>query len=668
MMWRLLPFILLLLFRLNGFTQVITVNAPSFVFEGISTPAEIIKEHSATWPEYLVQLDEKGKCIDTIFITDQASSRLEVELKFYTENQVNFKDFEVEQSNLPGVVPLWTSILPPLIAIFLALVFKEVIFALLSGVFIGAAIMGFYAEGWIGILTGFYRIIDTYIIHALNDSSHLSVIVFSIVIGGIVAVISKNGGMQGIVNRVSRFANSARNGQLTTWALGILIFFDDYANTLVVGNTMRAITDKLKISREKLAYIVDSTAAPVSAVAFVTTWIGAELGYISDGLDVINKDELVITEGVYSIFLSSLSYSFYPIMTLFFIFYIIYRGKDYGPMYKAEHRARRGKVVNPEENTGDLTELEDLEPVKGIKYKARNAVIPVLIVVLGTVVGLLFTGFESLNQQLNEISGLSKLRSWGEIWSELELLPTNPDSLTKKIGSLIGASDSYLALLWSSLTALLFAVLLTVGQKIMSLQATIETVVSGFKTMVPAILILILAWALASVTDEMHTADFLTGVIGDRLPPWIIPAITFVLSAFVAFSTGSSWSTMALVYPLILPAAWAICNSETYQYEFADSMAIFYNTVSAVLAGSVLGDHCSPISDTTILSSLASGSNHIDHVRTQIPYAITVGSVSVIVGTLFSALGLNPLIALLLGILALVLIVELLGKRVDGIS
>ncbi len=649
----------------SGFSKAseLELEIPKLVFAEVSTAVEI-KAVNGELPAYVFQMHNGAISTDTAFVT-QTDAGATVDLIIHGDKPIEFQKHTIVVQNPVSAIPLWMSILPPLFAIFLALVFKEVIFSLVSGVFVGAAIMGFYAEGFIGIFTGFFRIIDTYILNALNDSSHLSVIVFSVIIGGIVAVISKNGGMQGIVNRVSRFANSARNGQLATWGLGIVIFFDDYANTLVVGNTMRAVTDRLKISREKLAYIVDSTAAPVSAIAFVTTWIGAELGYISDGLNVINANGVEINEGVYSIFLSSLSYSFYPFLTLFFIFYIIYRGKDFGPMLKAERLARQGGVVNPEVNTGDLTEMEDLKPVEGIKYRARNAVIPVAVIVLGTLVGLLFTGFETLGGNLAKIDGALKLDSWGDIWSNMSLMDGNPTGFTKRLGTLIGASDSYVSLLWSSLSALLIAILLTVSHRIMNLKDSVETVVSGFKTMIPAILILILAWALASVTDEMHTAQFLTGVIGDSIPPWVIPALTFVLAGFVAFSTGSSWSTMALVYPLILPAAWAICNSDAYQYANADSMAIFYNTVSAVLAGSVLGDHCSPISDTTILSSLASGSNHIDHVRTQIPYALTVGLVAVLIGTLLSGLGLHPMIALLLGLGSLIGIVELFGKRAE---
>ena len=559
------------------------------------------------------------------------------------------------------IIPLWLSILPPLFAIFFALIYKEVIFSLFSGIFLGGAIMGYYAAGFKGIFLGFLSVIDTYILSALTKSSHVSVILFSVMIGGIVALISRNGGMKGIVNRIIKYAKNARSGQLTTYMLGISIFFDDYANSLVVGNTMRAITDKLKISREKLAYIVDSTAAPVAAIAFVTTWIGAELGYIQNGLTKINADTVQISEGVYSVFLNSLSYSFYPILTLFFMFYLIWRGRDFGPMLTAEKRARAGGVVNPEENNADLTEMEDLEPVPDIPLRAINAVLPVVIIVLGTLVGLLVTGFSSLENSLYALQPNGNFESWGQIWANMNMLELPAHSFGQKLGSLIGVSDSYTALLWASITSMFVAIALTLGQRIMNLQDTVETVIKGFKTMMPALLILILAWSLALVTEDLHTADFLSRAIEGKISPWLIPAFTFILSAFVAFSTGSSWSTMALVYPIILPAAWLLCMNDQMPVELA--MPIFYNVVSSVLAGSVLGDHCSPISDTTILSSLASGCNHIDHVRTQIPYALTVGTVSVLAGTIPSAMGLPPLLSFLLAFGVIILIIEVFGKK-----
>lgn len=589
-----------------------------------------------------------------------------VEHTFQTGEKFSIDNYTVIGEQ-PKVIPLWMSVLPPFIAILFALIFKEVIFSMISGIFLGGAIMGVYAEGFKGIFTGFLKVIDTYILHSLNDVGHISVIVFSIIIGGVVAVISKNGGMHGIVNRIVKFANNARNGQLATYFLGLAIFFDDYANTLVVGNTMRPITDKLKISREKLSYIVDATAAPISAIAFVTTWIGAELGYISKGVEGINNaGGEQINEGVYSIFLNSLPYAFYPILTIFFMGYLIWRKKDFGPMLAAERRARKGVVVNPEENDADLSELKEIEPVKGIKYRAYNAVIPVAIIVFGTMVGLTFTGFSSLQSQLMEVSPDIVISGWGDIWSNMHLIDPTVDSFTRRLGTLVGASDSYSALLWSSLCALFAAMLLTISQRIMSLKDTMETAITGFKTMIPALLILILAWSLALVTDDMHTADYLTGLMSGNISPVLIPGFTFVLSALVAFSTGSSWSTMALVYPLIIPATWSICLADGSVMDLAAIMPIFYSTVSAVLAGAVLGDHCSPISDTTILSSLASGCNHIDHVRTQMPYALVVGVVSVVFGSILTATGINPWIGMLIGAAACVAVIELLGRNAEA--
>ncbi len=198
----------------------------------------------------------------------------------------------------------------------------------------------------------------------------------------------------------------------------------------------------------------------------------------------------------------------------------------------------------------------------------------------------------------------------------------------------------------------------------MSLKDAVESVLVGFKTMLGTIIILILAWSLAGITEDMQTAQFLTGIMGDAIAPWIVPALTFILSALVAFSTGSSWGTMAIVYPLMIPTAWAICQGQGY--EAGASMEIVYNVVSTVLAGSVLGDHCSPISDTTILSSLASNCDHIDHVRTQMPYALTVGSVALLLGTVPGALGVSSLITIPTGLVVLYIAISLIGKKVEA--
>lgn len=539
----------------------------------------------------------------------------------------------------PNPIPLWWSILPPLIAIALALIFREVVTSLFAGILFGSVALAIFAHGWTGIFHGMMRTIDTYILQSLADKSHMSIILFSMLIGGTVAVISKNGGMQGIVDIISARAQSARSGQFATWLLGIVIFFDDYANTLVVGNTMRPVTDRLWISREKLAYIVDSTAAPVAAIAFVTTWIGAELGYIESGIS--NLDNL--NEGVYTIFLSSLKYAFYPVLALVFILFLVFMNRDFGPMYQAEKRARTTGVVSSTqtETTQDKDDLSEFTTKKGVIARWYNAAVPISVIVLGTVGGLVYTGWDP------------------EVWN-------NPDhTFGIKISEIIGGSDSYLALLWSSLAGLIVAALLSVIQRIMNITEVISSATGGFKTMLEAIIILTLAWSLAEITAAMHTAEFLTGILDGNVSPVMVPAITFLLAALISFSTGTSWGTMAILYPLILPASWIMAESAGYNY--SEAIMIFHNVTACVLAGSVLGDHCSPISDTTILSSLAASCHHIDHVRTQLPYALTVGGVGLLLGTIPAAMGISSWILFPVAILILFLIVRFFGRAVPAI-
>ncbi|MFT5999616.1 MAG: Na+/H+ antiporter NhaC [Neolewinella sp.] len=524
-------------------------------------------------------------------------------------------------------IPLWLSIMPPLVAIGLALIFKEVLISLFAGIWVGAFIAGgLRFEGFLGIIKALLQTVEKYVINALNDGGHLSVIVFSLMVGGMVAIISRNGGMAGVVERMTKYARTPTSAQFITWLLGVAIFFDDYANTLIVGNTMRSVTDKFRVSREKLAYIVDSTAAPVASIAFITTWIGAEIGYIDGGIKMVPE---LVNMAPYAIFLESLKYSFYPILTLGFILFIIFTKRDFGAMLKAERRAlKTGAVKASNSETDEVAETEDLEPVKGAPLRSRNAVIPVLTVILMTIIGLLDTGLSSIYGELDP-APISD--SWSATWAAMD------GGFFGKLGEVVGASDSYVALLWASISGVVMAIVLTVSQRIMNIEQTMGSLTSGFKAMFGAIMILTLAWALALTTEDLHTATFLVDLLGDSLNPYFIPPIIFVLSALVSFSTGSSWSTMAILYPIAIPLTWAVAQGAGWEIDAA--LGLLYNVISIVLAASVLGDHCSPISDTTILSSLASDCNHIDHVRTQLPYALTVGAVSIIAGFLASVLG-----------------------------
>jgi Na+/H+ antiporter NhaC len=352
-----------------------------------------------------------------------------------------------------------------------------------------------------------------------------------------------------------------------------------------------------------------------------------------------------------------LAYSFYPILTLVFMFMLIRSQRDYGPMLAAENRAISGDTTAFGSSSEDVN-YDEFEPVTETKVRAMNALIPVLLIVLGTLVGLVYTGVTSWRSEFAAM-GLAENISFFD-----GLALADPGSVTgiQKIGAIIGAANSYSALLWSSMVALFVAVALTVSQKIMSLKDTMETVVQGIKTMMSAVLILVLAWSLAEITRDLNTAAVIKNAFGTEFSAWLIPAITFVISALIAFSTGSSWSTMAIVYPIMIPTAFAIAQAG----EGVDAMVILYNTVASVLAGAVLGDHCSPISDTTILSSLATACDHVQHVKTQIPYALTVGGVALFVGIIPTALGLSPLIAFPLSAAILWLIIRFVGVKAIG--
>jgi Na+/H+ antiporter NhaC len=520
-------------------------------------------------------------------------------------------------------LPPWTSVLPPLMAIVIALIFKRVVPALFLGIWLGAFLaIGITFEG---VFTGLFAAFQVYVLNALANTDHASIILFTFMIGGMVGIISKNGGMQGVVNQIVKWARTAVKGQVATAGLGVAIFFDDYANTLVVGNTMRPVTDRLRISREKLAYLVDSTAAPVACIALVTTWIGYEVGLI--GTAVANLDGL--DESAYALFLASIPYSFYPILAIAFVFMVSFTKLDFGPMYAAELRARStGEVMSPGNLASETgVDADETAPKQGVPHRMINAVVPVLVLVVGVMAGLYVTG--------------------------------EGDNLR----DIIGSANSYKALMWASLLGVLVAAVLSVSQRILTVTEVMEAWYSGLKGMLFAMIILVLAWSLSSITDVLQTADFLVSVLGDSVSPAFIPAIVFLLSAATAFATGSSWGTMGILLPLVLPLAWAVMvvNDMVAMHDYH----ILYSTISCVLAGAVWGDHCSPISDTTILSSMASGCDHIEHVRTQLPYAMLVGGVALLLGTVPAGFGLPWWVSMLAGAVILFAILRTGGRKAD---
>lgn len=573
-----------------------------------------------------------GKVLQQVTLTGEAQEVVAV-APFFTPGQ---HVVEVRAAGATGradfhVVRGWLSILPPLIAIVLALVFKQVIVSLAMAIFAGALIM----YDW-NPLTAFARSIDTIIAPALGNLDHAKIVVFTMLIGGMVALVSKSGGTQGIVNRLQRYATTPRRGQVATWMMGILIFFDDYANTLIVGSTMRPITDRLRISREKLAYIVDSTAAPVASLFPISTWIGFEVGLIAAAFT-----QLGIPFNPYVTFIESIPYRFYPIFALVLGFTIAFACRDFGPMLKAELRASEtGDVVAPgDKPLADYSE-SSLQPSPDTPRRAINAFLPILTVIVVTVVGMYVSGASGLDR-----ANYTQVSTWlRDVFSNASSIDT---------------------LLWASLSSVVVALALALGQRILTLRESMDALTEGFKSMLLAIVVLILAWGIGMITGELHTADFVVGLTEGVLSPYWFPVLVFAASAAIAFATGTSWGTMAILMPLAIPIIHRMSIAAGHSLESPAYHVFLLGTVSSVLAGSVWGDHCSPISDTTILSSMGSACDHIAHVRTQLPYALAIGVLGMLIGDIPTAYGLNPWISILLGSTIIIAGVLLLGKRSD---
>jgi Na+/H+ antiporter NhaC len=519
-----------------------------------------------------------------------------------------------------GGGPHWWSVLPPVVAIGLALITRQVIVALVLGIWLGATLISGNPAA------AFLRMGDTYLTGALADSSHAAIVLFSSILGGMVGVLSRSGATEGIVHWLSGRVGGRRGGMVSTSVMGTLIFFDDYANTLLVGSTMRPLTDRLNISREKLAWLVDSTAAPVTTVAVISTWVGFEVGLLQDAMASLHGSGAE----AYTVFLRSIPFSFYPLLMLLFVYLAAFTGRDFGPMLTAERRAvNEGLVLRPgsqpasDAPVNQLGDVEEFGPQEQAAASPLLAGVPILAVILTTALGLYFGG-----RQTAQAAGLAS--------------PT--------LREVLNNADSFAVLTWAALVGALLAIVLSVASRRLGLREALDGYVDGTKSMLIAITILILAWSLSAVCEQLDTAGYLVGVSQKVLSAHWLPAVVFVLAAAVSFATGTSWGTMAIQ----LPAAAGL--------EGPVAVNILLASVSAVLAGAVWGDHCSPISDTTIMSSLASGCDHVDHVRTQMPYALSVGAVAIVCGYLPAGFGLAPWFSLALGTLLVLVLIFKAGR------
>ena len=457
----------------------------------------------------------------------------------------------------------WWSLVPPLLAIVLALVTKEVYSSLFIGVAMGALLYtGFHP--W-NAFVAFFDI--------MKNSMNLNILIFDVLLGMIIVLMSKSGGSAAYGKWAGTKIKSKKSAMLATTGLGVLIFVDDYFNCLTVGSVMRPVTDRFKVSRAKLAYIIDATAAPVCIIAPISSWAAAVNSYVPEDAGISG----------FQLFLRTIPYNLYAILTLLMVFTIILTGLDFGLMKKHEKNAAAGDLFTSGGEEFDQVKEEEISS----NGKVIDLVLPVLVLI-GTAIGaMIYTGF---------LGGAT-------------------DVVTAFSGC-----DAETSLIFATLITVMFMLVLYLPRKVITFKGFMDSFVEGFKMMIPAIGILIFAWSLKGMGDALEIASFVENLVGSNASASVmLPAILFLVAIFLSFSTGTSWGTFAILVPIAIA-----------MFPGADNMQMMIIAVASVLSGAVCGDHVSPISDTTVMSSAGAQSNHINHVTTQMQYAVVVAVVSAI--------------------------------------
>ena len=488
----------------------------------------------------------------------------------------------------------WWSLVPPLLAIVLALVTKEVYSSLFIGVAMGALLYtGFHP--W-NAFVAFFDI--------MKNSMNLNILIFDVLLGMIIVLMSKSGGSAAYGKWAGTKIKSKKSAMLATTGLGVLIFVDDYFNCLTVGSVMRPVTDRFKVSRAKLAYIIDATAAPVCIIAPISSWAAAVNSYVPEDAGISG----------FQLFLRTIPYNLYAILTLLMVFTIILTGLDFGLMKKHEKNAVAGDLFTSGGEEFDQVKEEEISS----NGKVIDLVLPVLVLI-GTAIGaMIYTGF---------LGGAT-------------------DVVTAFSGC-----DAETSLIFATLITVMFMLVLYLPRKVITFKGFMDSFVEGFKMMIPAIGILIFAWSLKGMGDALEIASFVENLVGSNASASVLlPAILFLVAIFLSFSTGTSWGTFAILVPIAIA-----------MFPGADNMQMMIIAVASVLSGAVCGDHVSPISDTTVMSSAGAQSNHINHVTTQMQYAVVVAVVSAI-GYVIA--GFVHIWWLVLGISAVLLLVVLFVIKV----
>lgn len=528
------------------------------------------------------------------------------------------------------------TIIPPLLAIVLAFITKNVVISLFLGVMSGTFILQMTTNQNVlsSLILSFLDFIQS-ALNSLADPWNAGIILQVLCIGGVINLVGKMGGAKAIAEALANKANSSKSAQIISWLLGILVFFDDYANSLIVGPIMRPVFDKMNISREKLAFVIDATAAPIAGLAIISTWIGLEVGLIHEAFSSIG-----VNVDAFGIFLRTIPFRFYNILILVFVLLSALMVREFGPMRKAEYVSFRKDNITTDELDQGVEELDDMAPKDGVKLSIWNAIIPIGVLIITALMSFYYSGHKAIMA--------------GDDAALIAAVSASPFSFDT-IRECFSASDASVALFQSALFASIVAILMAKFKKIYTISESIEVWIDGMKTLMITGVILILAWSLSSVIKEVGTAKFLIHYLSGSIPAFLLPSIIFVLGAIISFSTGTAYGTMGILMPLAIPLAHSI----------SPDMGYVVVSTSAVLTGAIFGDHCSPISDTTILSSMGAGCNHIDHVKTQMPYSLFIAAITVVFGYIPAGFGLPVVIVLPVAIIAVALGLRIIGKRTD---
>lgn len=487
----------------------------------------------------------------------------------FTENLD--KALKVKRNSIPSYATI-IALLPPIIAIVLALLTKEVYSSLFIGILSGALLYSNFS--FTGTID--HMFVDGFI-SSVADPYNIGILIFLVILGSIVALMNKSGGSAAFGRWASKHIKTRIGAQLATVCLGVLIFVDDYFNCLTVGSVMRPVTDKFNVSRSKLAYLIDATAAPVCIIAPISSWAAAVAGFVSE--EQIGGLEL---------FIRAIPYNFYAILTIIMMVFISIIGLDYGPMKKHEKNAANGDIFSEKGREAINTVEQNNTNTKGIVW---DLVAPVFVLIFACMLGLIYSG---------------------------GFFAAGGDSYHKFIDAFSGA-DASVGLVYGSFAGLIFSIVYFLIRRVLKFTECMDSIAEGFKAMVPAILILTCAWTLKSMTDSLGAKVFIAEFVRNDASAVVpmLPAIVFLIGVGLSFATGTSWGTFGILIPIVLAVFGGSINNE---------IAII--AISACMAGAVCGDHCSPISDTTIMASAGAQCNHLNHVSTQLPYALTVAGVS----------------------------------------